>query len=273
MFCRLGPVWLSAVPRPAGPEFGTKGATLGQALQWRYPRVLYAAAPRPDARSARRPYTWRKYLAPMWQEETGAALWRPTRHGRVGIWDDPPACWHLRPLRRLTLFEGETAAGRPHTLGVDWWGRVWDNDPARHPPPPTLGPRRRGWTWPVTHFGYNLLETGPFPEATNPLPRHEQPRPLLFSSELQEWVWSHVKGAGHSFTDCFKGKRRFGGPTVGVGGVRVRQIFFRNIFEKNCATFLGGGGWIAQDSYGSVEGQLEVKIFFAPKTCATMNPK
>ena len=48
----------------------------------------------------------------------------------------PPACWHLRPLRRLTLFKGETAAGRPQIVGVDWWGRVWDNDTARQPPPP-----------------------------------------------------------------------------------------------------------------------------------------
>ena len=47
----------------------------------------------------------------------------------------PPPCWFLRPRRRLTLFEGTTAAGRDHTVGVDWWGRVWDNDPARQPPP------------------------------------------------------------------------------------------------------------------------------------------
>ena len=47
----------------------------------------------------------------------------------------PPPCWFLRPRRRLTLLEGKTAAGRDHTVGVDWWGRVWDNDPARQPPP------------------------------------------------------------------------------------------------------------------------------------------
>ena len=108
---------------------------MGQALQWRYPQV----PPQPDARSARRPYTWRWYLALMWHEETGTALWRPTRHGQV----------ELRPLRRLTLFEGETAASRRHTVGVDWWGRVWDNDPARQPPPPTPGPRRHGLRWPT----------------------------------------------------------------------------------------------------------------------------
>ena len=53
-------------------------------------------------------------------------------------WGDPPACSYLRPLRCLTLFEGETAAGKPHTVGVDWWGRVWDNEPP--PPPPTPPP-------------------------------------------------------------------------------------------------------------------------------------
>ena len=42
-------------------------------------------------------------------------------------------CWHLHPCRRLTLFEGETAAGRPHAVAVEWWHRVWDNDPARSP--------------------------------------------------------------------------------------------------------------------------------------------
>ena len=92
----------------------------------------------------------------------GAGTWRPCgprrrarrcggRPGRAG-WGSgtiPPACWHLRPLRRLTFFEGETAAGTPHTVGVDWWGRVWDNDPTRQPPPPTPGPRGRGGTWPI----------------------------------------------------------------------------------------------------------------------------
>ena len=54
-----GPVRLSAVQRPGGAEFGTKGATVGQTLRWEYPQVLFARAPRPDGRSARRPYTWR----------------------------------------------------------------------------------------------------------------------------------------------------------------------------------------------------------------------
>ena len=66
----------------------------------------------------------------------GPAAMATALAGRVERWDDPPPCSLLRPLRRLTLFEGETAAGRPHTVGVDWWGRVWDNDPARQPPPP-----------------------------------------------------------------------------------------------------------------------------------------
>ena len=77
----------------------------------------------------------------MWQKKTGTTLWQPTRHGRVEHWGNPPACWHLRPLRRLTLVEAKTAAVRPHTAGLDWWGLVWNNDPARQPPPPTPGPR------------------------------------------------------------------------------------------------------------------------------------
>ena len=130
-----GAVWITAVDLPSGPGFGTKGATVGQALQWRYPQVLYARAPRPDPRGSRRPYTWRQYLAPTWREETGEPLRRQTRPRRVERWDDPPPSWLLRPRRRLTLLEGKTAAGRDHTVGVDWWGRVWDNDPARQPPP------------------------------------------------------------------------------------------------------------------------------------------
>ena len=114
-------VYITAVVLPSGPEFGTKGATAGQALQWRYPQVLFARAPRPDPRSGRRPHTWRKCLGPMWQEETGLPL---RRH--VELWDDPPPCW---------FFEGTTAAGGYHAVAVDWRGRVWDNDPARQPPP------------------------------------------------------------------------------------------------------------------------------------------
>ena len=108
---------------------------MGRALQWRYPRVLFARAPRPDPRGGRLPYTWRKFLAPMRREETGEPLRRQTRHRRVGQWDDPAPCSFLRARRRLTLFEGTTAAGRDHAVGVDWWGHVWDNDPARQPPP------------------------------------------------------------------------------------------------------------------------------------------
>ena len=130
-----GPVWLSALPRPSSPKFGYKGAAVGQALRCRYHQLLYVRAPPPSAYSLRSPYTWRWYLAPIWLAKTGAALWRPTWHGRVELQGDPPSCWHLRPLRRLTLFEGKTAAGRLHTVGVDRWGRVWDNDPARQPCP------------------------------------------------------------------------------------------------------------------------------------------
>ena len=127
---------------PAAPSSGPRGPL------WAKP--CSGGSPRPDARSARRLYAWRWYLAPMWQEEMGAALWRPTRQGWVEIWGDPPACWYVRPFRRLTLLEGQTATGRPHTVGVDWWYRVWDNDPARPPPPPpTTGLRRRSWTWPT----------------------------------------------------------------------------------------------------------------------------
>ena len=60
---------------------------------------------------------------------------RQTRPRRVKQWDDPPPYMFVRPRRRLTLSEGETAAGTPHAVGVDWWGRVWDNHPARQPPP------------------------------------------------------------------------------------------------------------------------------------------
>ena len=108
---------------------------MGQALQWRYPQVLFTRAPRPDPRGGRRPYTWRKFLAPIWREETGEPLRRQTRPRRVEQWDDPPLCWFPCPRRRLTLFEGTTAAGRDHAVGADWWGRVWANDPARQLPP------------------------------------------------------------------------------------------------------------------------------------------
>ena len=46
-----------------------------------------------------------------------------------------PPCWFLRPRRCLTLLQGTTAAGRDHAVGVERWGRLWDNDPARQPPP------------------------------------------------------------------------------------------------------------------------------------------
>ena len=116
-----GPVWLSAVQGPSGPDFGTKGATIAHALPWRYPCVLCARTPLPNDRSARLFYTWGWYLALLWWEETGAPMWRPTRHGRMECWD-PPNCWHFSPRRRLALF-------------------------ASPPPPPTLTPRRPSGRW------------------------------------------------------------------------------------------------------------------------------
>ena len=113
---------------------------MGQALQWRYPQVRLARAPWLDARSARRPYTWPWYLAPMWQEEMGAALWRPTRHRRVELWGDPPACWH--PVR---FAASPSSRERRPPAGPTPWG--WTGGagygtttlPAS-PPPPNPGP-------------------------------------------------------------------------------------------------------------------------------------
>ena len=102
---------------------------MGQAVQWRYPRVLYARAPRLDPRSARRPYKWRWYLAPMWREETGQPLWRPTWHGRVECWDDPAAWWFLRPLRRLTRQRGGTWPTRSTPSSL--WSPMCGGPPCR----------------------------------------------------------------------------------------------------------------------------------------------
>ena len=71
----------------------------------------------------------------MWREEMGEPLRRRTRRRRVEQWAGPPPWWFPRLRRRLTLFEGTTTAGRDHAVGVDWCGRVSDNDPARQPPP------------------------------------------------------------------------------------------------------------------------------------------
>ena len=135
-----GPVWLSAVQCPGGPEFRTKGATVGPALQWRYPHVLFARPSRPDAHSARRPYTWRWYLAPMWQKETGVALWRPTRHGRVGILDDPP------PLAGTSARSAASPSSRerrpPASPTPCGWTGAAGCGTTPHPPapPPNPGP-------------------------------------------------------------------------------------------------------------------------------------
>ena len=85
-------VWITAVHLPRGPEFGTKGATVGQALQCSHPEVLFARASRPDPRGGRLPYRWRKLLAPMWREETGEPLRRHARPCCVEQRDDPPHC-------------------------------------------------------------------------------------------------------------------------------------------------------------------------------------
>ena len=148
-----GAVLITAVDFPSGPEFGTKGATVGQALQWRYPQVLFARAPWPDPCGGRLTYTWRKFLAPMWREETGGPPRPQTLPRRVEQWDDPPPCWFPRPRRRLTLFEGTAAAGRDHAVGVDRWGRVWDNDPARQPHPYP----GRGATWCEVAYAVHAL--------------------------------------------------------------------------------------------------------------------
>ena len=60
-----GRIWLSGVEGADGPQSGTMGATLGHALQCRYPQVLFARAPRPDAWGADLPYTWHSYLVPL----------------------------------------------------------------------------------------------------------------------------------------------------------------------------------------------------------------
>ena len=108
---------------------------MGHALQWRYRQGLVARAPLAGFPRRPPPVHVAQVPGPLWREETGEPLRRQTRPRRVELWDDPPPCWFLRPRRRLTLFEGTTAAGRDHAVGVDWWGRVWDNDPARQPPP------------------------------------------------------------------------------------------------------------------------------------------
>ena len=130
-----GAVWITAVDLPSGPEFGTKGATVGQAPQWRYPEVLYARAPRPDPRGSRRPYTWRQYLAPMWREETGEPLRRQTGPRRVGRWDDhPPAGSSARAAA------SPSSRGRPPPAGTTPWGWTggagsWTMTPPASPPP------------------------------------------------------------------------------------------------------------------------------------------
>ena len=141
-------VWITAVDSPTGPEFGTKGATVGQALRWRYPQVLYARAPRPDPCGSRLPYTWRQYLAPMWREETGEPLRRQTGPRRVVRWDDPPPPPAGSSARSAAL---PSSRGRRPPAGTTPWG--WTGGagsgtmtpPASRPPTPG----RHGGTWPT----------------------------------------------------------------------------------------------------------------------------
>ena len=128
-------VWITAVDRPSGREFGTTGATVRHALHWRWPQDHYPRPPSPDSRSGRVPYMWRRYLAPIWWVETGVLLQRQVRPRRVKRWDNPSPCWFLRPRRRFTLFGGEMAASSNNAAGADWWCRVRDSKPACQPSP------------------------------------------------------------------------------------------------------------------------------------------
>ena len=56
---------------------------------------------------------------------------RPAMAGEWSVGTPPTA-------RTCANFEGETTADGPHAVAVDWWGRVWDNNPARQPPRPPL---------------------------------------------------------------------------------------------------------------------------------------
>ena len=129
-------MWMAVTAGPRGLELGSKGATVHQALRWCYPGAFLMRAPRPSDYDCSRWYRWRWYLDPLWGEETGARLYRQ-KPGSARVRPCvPPMQWGHRPYRRLAYFEGLEAGGtRSHTVGVDWWGRVWDDDPACTPLP------------------------------------------------------------------------------------------------------------------------------------------
>ena len=131
-------------PAPGGREFGTKGASVGQTLQWRYPKFPYSRTPQPEAGSARLPFTWHWYLAPMRQEETGMLLWRPTWHGRVQRWDDPPPAGTSARTGALPSSRGRRPPAGPTPWGWTYAAGCGIMTPPASPPPPLLG---REVTW------------------------------------------------------------------------------------------------------------------------------
>ena len=134
-------MWLCAVQGPSGFEFGTKGATIAQALHSRYYNVLFARAARLDDRSAGLFYTWRRYLEPLWQEETGAALWRPARSGgRVGRWDSLRLLAPPPPLAPHPRSERQPAAGPAPWRWIGGAGPGTTIPPASPPPPSNPDP-------------------------------------------------------------------------------------------------------------------------------------
>ena len=78
---------------PLAPSLGPRGPPSARRCNGGTPASSLRTPP--NDRSAGLFYTWRWYLAPLWQEETGAPMWRPTCHGRVEHWDPPNYCWHV----------------------------------------------------------------------------------------------------------------------------------------------------------------------------------
>ena len=120
---------------------------MGQALQWRYPKVLCARAPRLDPHGSRLPYTWRKLLAPMWREETG----------ELGGPPGPAVCSNgttpLPPGSSARAAASPSWRGRRPPAGTTPWG--WNGgvgSGTATPPanrPLVLGLRRRGGRLPT----------------------------------------------------------------------------------------------------------------------------
>ena len=148
---------MAATAGPHGLEYGSKGATVHQALRWRYPRVFLMRAPRPSDYDSTHWHRCRWYLDPLWGEVTGARLYRQKPGpARVRPYV-PPSQWGRPPHRRLAYLEGLEAGGiRSHNVGVDWWRRVWDNDPARTTPPyPPVG---ASWKWVAREVHFHLSQ-------------------------------------------------------------------------------------------------------------------